>query len=81
MKDKHQEILEEIREGDAKSTNGGHYVSLEDRDIAEQLVGLGKVVRMENPAGATPVYVPVDSDHFSDDRLQQMSERQDTNKW
>lgn len=77
MKDNHRKILEEIREGDAKSTNGGHYVSTEDREIAEQLVGLGKVVRLKNPAGVTPIYVPIDSDHYSDDRLKRLSERQE----
>lgn len=67
-----EELLEEIREGDRRSTNGGHYVGPDRRDEAKQLVIAGKVVRMTNPAGRTPVYVPVDSDHYDSDRLERL---------
>lgn len=74
----HREVLEAIEEGDEASTNGGHYVSGDDREVAEQLVEQGMVVRFQNPAGVSPLYAPVDSDNYSDDRLERMRERQST---
>lgn len=78
--ERHRETLEEIEEGDADSINGGHYIEAERREIAENLVEAGEVVRMRNPAGVSPKYVPVDSDHYSDDRLARMSERQSSDE-
>lgn len=69
-------LLDEIREKDEDSTNGGHYVGPDRQDEAEELVAQGEVVRMQNPAGVTPIYVPVDSPHYSSDRLERMRERQ-----
>jgi hypothetical protein len=78
LSDKEQEVLEEIREGDVEATNGGYFISDEtDRLVAEGLVDKGMVVRFTNPAGVTPKYAPVDSDRWSDDRLERMNERQE----
>lgn len=71
-----ESLLDEIRRGDAESTNGGHYVGPDRRDEADRLVAEGQVVRMQNPAGVSPVYVPMDSPHYNDDRLERMRERQ-----
>lgn len=79
MTDK-DKLLTDIREGDRNSLNGGHYVVPDRRDTAEELVEEGKVVRTTNPAGVTPVYVPMDSDHFSRERLERLQEKQSKNK-
>lgn len=71
-------LLGEIRRGDREATNGGHYVGPDRRDEAERLVDEGKVVRLRNPAGVSPIYVPMDSDHYSDERLERLRERQST---
>lgn len=71
-----EELLKEIREGDQRSTNGGYYVELEQRDEAKELVIAGKVVRMTNPAGRSPQYVPMDSEHYNTERLERLRDQQ-----
>jgi len=71
-----QSLFIEIKNGDDESVNGGYYVGPDRRNIAEQLVDDGRVVRFQNPAGVTPLYVPMDSDNYSEDRLERMKERQ-----
>lgn len=70
------DLLSEIREADSESVNGGMYVGPDRRDEAEELVDSGKVVRLQNPAGVSPIYVPMGSDHYSTERLERMRERQ-----
>lgn len=70
------DLLNEIRRRDEESLNGGHYVEPDRWDEAERLVADGEVVRMKNPAGATPLYVPMGSPHYSDERMERMRDRQ-----
>lgn len=77
-KSKKRALLEDIRTEDSVSTNGGHYVGPDRRDMAEELVDEGRVVRLKNPAGRTPIYVPMDSDHYADERLERLREKQST---
>jgi hypothetical protein len=76
LSDEEREVFNEIRYADETSVNGGHYVESEKRDHAEELVERGLVVRLKNPAGVSPIYVPMDSEHYSEDRLQRLREKQ-----
>ena len=70
------DILSKIILKDSQSTNGGCYISKENRDKAEQLVDEGAIVRLKNPAGASPIYVPMSSNHYSEKRLNNLREKQ-----
>lgn len=76
MSEEKLKMLKEIREKDHESTNGGHYLGPDRRDIAEELVDDGVIVRMKNPAGVSPQYFPMDSPHFTDERLKTLRNRQ-----
>lgn len=69
-------LLDEVKKGDREATNGGYYVGPDRRDEAENLVEEGKVVRLLNPAGVSPKYVPMGSEHYSDERLERLRKKQ-----
>ena len=71
-----RDLYEEIRLGDRESVNGGCYVEPGRRGLADELVKLGEVVRMRAPSGRSPVYVPMDSEHYSEARLKRLRESQ-----
>jgi len=70
------DLLEEIQNTDRQSVNGGMYVGRDRRDEAEELVENGEVVRLRNPAGVSPIYVPMNSDHYATERLKRLREKQ-----
>lgn len=74
------DLLSEIEEEDRSSENGGMYVGPGRRDEAEDLVDAGKIVRLRNPAGLSPIYVPMSSEHYTTERLERLRDKQSGDK-
>jgi len=70
------ELLETIQTTDDDSLNGGCYIEPHHREKAEELVTAGKVVRLQRATGRSPLYVPMDSDQYSQERLETLQDRQ-----
>jgi len=70
------DLLSEIEEADRSSVNGGMYVGRDRRDEVEELVDAGEIVRLRNPAGVSPIYVPMSSDHYTTERLERLRDKQ-----
>lgn len=74
-----QQLLEIIRRKDQETINGGYHVHSGHQDIAERLVDRGKVVRLRNPAGVSPIYYPVDTDNLGNERVKELVKKQSAN--
>lgn len=70
-----ERLLAEIKQAD-DNRSGGYYVHSDLRDKAEELVDEGEVVRLENPAGQSPLYYPKDTNNLTDERVEKLTERQ-----